>query len=624
FEELAEARQAGAVPKPVLIGPLTFLWLGKEKQAGFNRLDLLPALLPVYVEVLRRLGAQGAEWVQMDEPALVQDLPTEWLNGLRTAYSSLGEAGPKLLLATYFGSVAPLAAELNALPVAGLHLDLHRAPEQLPSFLADFPRDKVLSAGVVDGRNIWRNDLDASLELLEAAHLQVGDRLWLAPSCPLLHVPVDLERETDLDPELKEWLAFAVQKLGELAILGKALEQGRESVMTELQACRRSWKDRNTSPRVRNEEVHKRLACLPADADRRRSTFAVRRTIQRQALKLPPFPTTTIGSFPQTGAIRSIRAAFKQGRLSETEYRDRMKAEIRIVVERQEELGLDVLVHGEPERNDMVEYFGEQLAGFAFTRNGWVQSYGSRCVKPPVLFGDVWRPGPMTVEWIRYAQGLTDKPMKGIVTGPITILQWSFVRDDQPKSETAMQIALAIRDEVLDLESAGTRVIQIDEPAFREGLPLRRSEWGTYLPWATRAFRLSASGVKDGTQIHTHMCYAEFNDIFPAIVDLDADVISIETSRSDMELLEGFGTLRYPNEIGPGVYDVHSPRVPKVAEMVRLLEKACAVVDSDKLWVNPDCGLKTRQWPEVDAALRNMVTAAKTLRRQNSSSDTDG
>jgi 5-methyltetrahydropteroyltriglutamate--homocysteine methyltransferase len=623
FDELAEARQAGAVPKPVLIGPLTFLWLGKEKQADFNRLDLLPALLPVYVEVLRRLGAQGAEWVQMDEPALVQDLPTEWLNGLRTAYSALAEAGPKLLLATYFGSVAPLAAELKALPVAGLHLDLQRAPEQLPSFLADFPRDKVLSAGVIDGRNIWRNDLDASLELLEAARLQVGDRLWLAPSCPLLHVPVDLERETELDPEVKGWLAFAVQKLGELAILGKALEQGRESVMTELQACRRSRKDRKMSPRVRNPKVHKRLACLPADADRRRSTFAVRKTIQHQALKLPPFPTTTIGSFPQTGAIRSIRAAFKQGRLSETEYRDRMKAEIRFVVERQEELGLDVLVHGEPERNDMVEYFGEQLAGFAFTRNGWVQSYGSRCVKPPVLFGDVWRPGPMTVEWIRYAQGLTDKPMKGIVTGPITILQWSFVRDDQPKSETAMQIALAIRDEVLDLESAGTRVIQIDEPAFREGLPLRRSEWGTYLHWASRAFRLSATGVKDGTQIHTHMCYAEFNDIFPAIVDLDADVISIETSRSDMELLEGFGTLRYPNEIGPGVYDVHSPRVPKVAEMVRLLEKACAVVDSDKLWVNPDCGLKTRQWPDVDAALSNMVTAAKTLRRQNSHSDTD-
>lgn len=621
FDESAEARQAGVVPKPVLIGPLTFLWLGKEKQAGFNRLDLLPALLPVYVEVLRRLGAQGAEWVQMDEPALVQDLPTEWLNGLRTAYSALGEAGPKLLLATYFGSVAPLAAELKALPVAGLHLDLQRAPEQLPSFLADFPRDKVLSAGVVDGRNIWRNDLDASLELLEAAHLQVGDRLWLAPSCPLQHVPVDLERETDLDPEVKGWLAFAVQKLGELAILGKALEQGRESVMTELRAGRRSRKDREDSPRVRNPKVHKRLACLPADADRRRSPFAVRRTIQHQALKLPAFPTTTIGSFPQTGAIRSIRAAFKQGRLSETEYRDRMKAEIRLVVERQEELGLDILVHGEPERNDMVEYFGEQLAGFAFTRNGWVQSYGSRCVKPPVLFGDVWRPGPMTLEWIRYAQGLTDKPMKGIVTGPITILQWSFVRDDQPKSETAMQIALAIRDEVLDLESAGTRVIQIDEPAFREGLPLRRSEWETYLPWASRAFRLSAAGVKDGTQIHTHMCYAEFNDIFPAIVDLDADVISIETSRSDMELLEAFGTLRYPNEIGPGVYDVHSPRVPKVAEMVRLLEKACAVVDSDKLWVNPDCGLKTRQWPEVDAALSNMVAAAKTLRRRNPRSD---
>ncbi len=614
FDELDEARRAGAVPKPVLIGPLTFLWLGKEKQAGFTRLDLLPALLPVYAEALRRLGAHGAEWVQLDEPALVQDLPAEWMSRLHAAYSALAEAGPKLLLATYFGSAAPVAGELKALPVAGLHLDLQRAPEQLPSFLADFPEDKVLSAGIVDGRNIWRNDLDASLELLETAHLQVGDRLWLAPSCSMLHVPVDLEGETDLDPELAGWLAFAAQKLTELAILRKALEQGRESATTELQACRRSRKGRDTSTRVRNPDVHERVARLPADADRRRSPFAARRTIQRQALKLPRFPTTTIGSFPQTGEIRSVRAAFKQGRLSETSYRDRMKAEIRLVVERQEELGLDVLVHGEPERNDMVEYFGERLAGFAFTRNGWVQSYGSRCVKPPVLFGDVWRSGPVTVEWIRYAQGLTDKPMKGIVTGPITILQWSFVRDDQPRAETAVQIALAIRDEVLDLESAGTRVIQIDEPAFREGLPLRRSEWGAYLTWASRAFRLSAGGVMDGTQIHTHMCYAEFNDIFPAIVDMDADVISIETSRSDMDLLEGFGALRYPNEIGPGVYDVHSPRIPKVPEMVRLLEKACAVVDPDRLWVNPDCGLKTRRWPEVDAALANMVAAAKTLR----------
>jgi 5-methyltetrahydropteroyltriglutamate--homocysteine methyltransferase len=411
FDELAEARQAGVVPKPVLIGPLSFLWLGKEKQADFNRLDLLPALLPVYVEVLRRLGHKAS-----NGPDGRTGLCRTAHGMAERSYGIRTRGGRPSLLRTYFGSVAPLAAELKALPVAGLHLDLQRAPEQLSSFLADFPTDKVLSAGVVDGRNIWRNDLEASLELLEAAHRQIGDRLWLAPSCSLLHVPVDLERETDLDPEVKGWLAFAVQKLGELGILGKALEQGRESVMTELQTCRRSRKDRKMSPRVRNPKVHERLASLPADADRRRSTFAVRRTIQHQALKLPPFPTTTIGSFPQTGAIRSIRAAFKQGRLSETEYRDRMKAEIRIVVERQEELGLDVLVHGEPERNDMVEYFGEQLAGFAFTRNGWVQSYGSRCVKPPVLFGDVWRARPMTLEWIRpRVDGQADERH---VTGP--------------------------------------------------------------------------------------------------------------------------------------------------------------------------------------------------------------
>jgi 5-methyltetrahydropteroyltriglutamate--homocysteine methyltransferase len=619
FGEMAEARHAGVVPKPVLIGPLTFLWLAKAKPAGFDRLDLLPALLAAYAAVLRRLGEEGAEWVQMDEPAFALELPPEWRRGLGTAYASLAAAGPKLLLATYFGSVAPLARELKALPVAGLHLDLHRAPEQLPSFLSGFPTDKILSAGIVDGRNIWRNDLDASLDLLETARRRIGDRIWLAPSCSLLHVPVDLESETELDPRLKGWLAFAVQKLEELAILGKAVAEGRESVTEEMEARRRLRAERLSSPHVRNREVRDRLAGLPADADRRRSPFAVRRAVQRRVLELPAFPTTTIGSFPQTDTIRSARAAYRRGVLTEAEYRDRMKEEIRHVVERQETLGLDVLVHGEPERNDMVEYFGEQLAGFAFTRNGWVQSYGSRCVKPPVLFGDVWRPGPMTVEWIRYAQGLTAKPVKGMLTGPITILQWSFVRDDQPRAETAYQIALAVRDEVLELEAAGIRVIQIDEPGFREGLPLGRSERGDYLAWAGRAFRLSAAGVKDATQIHTHMCYAEFGDILAGIVGLDADVISIETSRSGMEALEVFGTPPYPNEIGPGVYDVHSPRIPQVSEMVRLLEAACALVDPRKLWVNPDCGLKTRQWPEVEAALANMVAAARVLRERHPS-----
>ncbi|MGN6701711.1 MAG: 5-methyltetrahydropteroyltriglutamate--homocysteine S-methyltransferase, partial [Burkholderiaceae bacterium] len=469
-------------------------------------------------------------------------------------------------------------------------------------------------AGIVDGRNVWRTDLDAALAALAPLHERLGDRLWIAPSCSLLHVPVDVAGETGLDPELRSWLAFAVQKLDEVALLAGALDG---KVDAEGFAAARAARDsRRTSRRIHQPAVRRRLAALDASSDRRGASFAERIALQRRRWKLPLFPTTTIGSFPQTAEIRQARAAHKRGELGHLDYLERMRAEIRLAVERQEEIGLDVLVHGEAERNDMVEYFGEQLWGFGFTTNGWVQSYGSRCVKPPFIYGDVARPEPMTVGWSRYAQGLTAKPMKGMLTGPVTMLQWSFVRDDQPRATTALQIALALRDEVCDLEQAGIGMIQIDEPAVREGLPLKASEWGAYLDWAVRAFRIAASGVADDTQIHTHMCYAEFNDILPWIAAMDADVISIETSRSDMELLDGFGAFDYPNDIGPGVYDIHSPRVPDADEMVRLLEKARAVIPDERLWVNPDCGLKTRGWPETRAALANMVEAARRLRAE--------
>ncbi|MEW9898338.1 5-methyltetrahydropteroyltriglutamate--homocysteine S-methyltransferase [Chitinivorax sp. PXF-14] len=627
--ELAQARALGHAAKPVLIGPLTFLWLGKARlghneQAAaccgsahhheFDRLDLLDRLLPCYQALLAELAAQGVEWVQIDEPALTLDLPAHWLARLAPVYEMLSQTGPKLLLATYFDSVAEHAARLQALPVAGLHLDLVRAPAQLDRFLAGWPADKVLSAGIIDGRNIWRADLGRCLEQLGNARRALGDRLWLAPSCSLLHVPVDLEQEARLDGELRSWLAFARQKLGELGLLKHALDQGRVAVHQALQANRAAIDARATSSRIHDPAVATRLAHVSANDEHRQSVFPARQAAQRRRFALPLLPTTTIGSFPQTAAIRQARAAFKRGELSDAQYQAAMRAEIGLVVQKQEALGLDVLVHGEAERNDMVEYFGEQLAGFAFTEHGWVQSYGSRCVKPPIIYGDVSRPQPMTVEWSRYAQSLTERPMKGMLTGPVTILQWSFVRNDQPRSATAQQIALAIRDEVVDLEAAGIGIIQIDEPAYREGLPLKRRDWPAYLDWAARAFRLAASGVRDDTQIHTHMCYAEFNDILPAIAAMDADVITIETSRSDMELLEGFGEFAYPNEIGPGVYDIHSPRIPRVEEMVRLLGKAVSVIPLERLWVNPDCGLKTRGWPETETALSAMVEAARLMR----------
>jgi 5-methyltetrahydropteroyltriglutamate--homocysteine methyltransferase len=616
FDEVDEASALGVNGKAVLLGPLSYLFLGKEKQPGFDRLTLLPKLLPVYRQVLQRLQTQKVQWVQIDEPALVLDLPQPWLAALQSTYRELTQDAPRLLLTTYFGAVDEHAPLLKRLPVAGLHLDLVRAPRQLDAFLNGYPDDKVLSLGVVDGRNIWRNDLAKSLASLAKAHDRLGDRLWIAPSCSLLHSPIDLDRETALDIELKAWLAFANQKLGEVASLRRGLAQGVAAIADELTVSSRAQRTRTHSSRIHHAETQHRLQTISERDGRRQSPFASRRIKQRALLRLPLLPTTTIGSFPQTPQIRRLRGELKHGKLSFTAYREQMRAEIDHAIRCQEEIGLDVLVHGEPERNDMVEYFGEQLAGFAFTANGWVQSYGSRCVKPPIIFGDISRPQPMTVEWTSYAQSLTAKPVKGMLTGPITILQWSFVRDDQPRAVTCLQIALAIRDEVADLERAGARIIQIDEPAFREGLPLKRAQWNDYFAWAGHAFRLASCGVADETQIHTHMCYSEFNDILPAIAALDADVITIETSRSDMELLRAFGGFEYPNEIGPGVYDIHSPRVPAQEEMVRLIDKATEVIDPERLWVNPDCGLKTRRWPEVEAALRCMVGAAREVRHR--------
>ncbi len=612
--EVDEAIALPASPKVALLGPVSFLHLGKSRQAGFDRLSLLERLLPVYEHLLKRLAARGVTWVQLDEPILGLDLDRAWQDGLRHAYAHLARVEQQILLASYFSPLQGNLALACQLPVAGLHVDAVRAPAELLEVARRLPRERELSVGIVDGRNVWRADLDAALASLREVQALRGGRLWVAPSCSLLHVPMRLREDASVDAELRPWLAGAEEKLDELRVLKRALWGDEASVQSELQASREARAARLASPRVRSAAVSERVAALDAQVDRRHSPFALRQVVQRARLRLPAFPTTTIGSFPQTAEIRAARAAFKRGNLNEANYRAAMEREIALAVHRQEELGLDVLVHGEAERNDMVEYFGEQLEGFAFTANGWVQSYGSRCVKPPLLFGDVSRPRAMTVEWSRYAQGLTTRPMKGMLTGPITILQWSFVRDDQPRADTALQIALAIRDEVADLEAADIAIIQIDEPAIREGLPPRREQWAAYLDWATRAFRVAASPVRDDTQIHTHMCYAEFNDILPAIAAMDADVITIETSRSDMELLRGFGAFRYPNEIGPGVYDIHSPRVPARAEMLRLLRKAAEVIPAEQLWINPDCGLKTRQWPEVTAALQQMVEAARELR----------
>lgn len=615
--EFLEAKALGYHTRPVLLGPVSYLKLGKSKDPSLDPLSLLPALLPVYVEMLRKLAAQGADWVQIDEPCLVLDLDEQTRQALRVAYGMFAYALPKLklMLTTYFGALGDNLDTAVGLPVAGLHVDLARAPEQLDAVLAKAPNGLVLSLGVIDGRNIWRANLAALLDRLEPVLARRGaDHIQIAPSCSLLHVPIDLSLETDLDPDLSNWLAFAVQKMDELATLGRALFGGRGCVAERIAESVLAASARATSPKVHDRAVAARVAAVTGEMARRASPFGDRHAVQQAILGLPSFPTTTIGSFPQTGEVRQARAAHAKGGLTAEAYDAFLRAETAAAIRWQEEIGLDVLVHGEFERNDMVQYFGEQLAGFAFTRSGWVQSYGSRYVRPPILFGDVSRPKPMTVEWWRYAQSCTAKPMKGMLTGPVTILNWSFVRDDIPRSAACRQIALAIRDEVQDLEKAGARMIQIDEAALREGLPLRRGEWRHYLDWAVESFRLCASGVRDETQIHTHMCYSEFNDIIDAIAAMDADVISIETSRSKMELLDAFVSDRYPNDIGPGVYDIHSPRVPAVAEMTALLEKATERLSAGQVWVNPDCGLKTRKWDEVRPALVNMVAAARQLR----------
>jgi 5-methyltetrahydropteroyltriglutamate--homocysteine methyltransferase len=613
LEQLAEAKQQGVKAKPVIVGPVTYLALGKAKDDS-NKLALLPALLVAYAQLLNALAKQGVEWVQIDEPILVTELDADWQHAFNLAYHELKACPIKLLVATYFGQLQENLYLAANLPVAGLHIDAINGHDDIRSVLNLLPGHKVLSLGVINGRNIWKTDLTAVLEWLEPLAERLGDKLWIAPSCSLLHVPVDLNSEQNLNAEIKSWLAYALQKLDELRVLAQALRGGRDSVKEALAANQAALAARRNSPRVNNPAVQQAIAKIDAGLGARKSSYPTRAAEQVTLLKLPEYPTTTIGSFPQTAEIRHARSQFKAGTLDDAGYKAAMQAEIARSVREQEALGLDVLVHGEAERNDMVEYFGEQLDGYAFSQFGWVQSYGSRCVKPPILFGDISRPKAMTVEWISYAQSLTSKPMKGMLTGPVTILNWSFVRDDQPRSVSCKQLALAIRAEVLDLEKAGVSVIQIDEAALREGLPLRKAQWKEYLDWAVESFRITANGVEDQTQIHTHMCYSEFNDIIASIADMDADVITIETSRSDMELLDAFDNFNYPNQIGPGVYDIHSPNIPTQEHIEQLMKKAAERIPASRLWVNPDCGLKTRQWAEVLPALTNMVAAAKALR----------
>ena len=616
LDEFREAQAEGIHSRPKLLGPVSFLLLGKTRQGGPEPLSLLESLLPVYEELLAELAAAGADWIQIDEPCLVLDLTPQAQAAFRDAYARLGALSSRLrlLLTTYFGDLRENLPTALALPVAGLHLDLVRGSGGLDPTLAALPADCVLSLGLIDGRNVWRTDLDQALATLQRAQAALGpERLFVAPSCSLLHVPVDLDQESALDPELRSWLSFADQKIDELTLLTRALNEGPASVAESLAHQRRALESRRRSQRTRAPAVRQRTAAIDAAMLQRANPYPQRRALQRARLQLPLLPTTTIGSFPQTPEIRRARARFRNGRLAAADYETFLEAEIDHVIRFQEEIGLDVLVHGEPERSDMSEYFGERLDGIAVTAHGWVQSYGSRCARPPIIYGDVSRPTPMTVRWARYAQSRTTRPVKGMLTGPLTLLQWSFVRDDQPRRETARQLALALRDEVAALEAAGLKIIQIDEPALREGLPLRRDQWPFYLAWAVEAFRLAAAGVRDETQIQTHVCYAEFDDIVASIAAMDADVILIEASRSAMDL-DAFAALPYPNEIGLGVYDIHSPRVPSQHEIEALLRKALALLPPEQVWVNPDCGLKTRRWEEVGPSLRGLVAAAHLLR----------
>ena len=615
--QIKEARALGHDIKPTLVGPLTLLWLGKKKEEfGCRVATLLPKLLPAYAQLLRELAAEGVDWIQIDEPILAVDAPKPYLDAFPAVYKELANTGVRIIIGTYFASVAEHLNLLKNLPVHGVHIDAVRAPESVAVFADAWPENKVLSVGLIDGRNVWRANLSKVIDTLAPVAAKLGNNLWIAPSCSLLHSPQDLAVEEKLDAEIKSWMAFAAQKLVELGAVKQALAHGKDSVKEAIAASDAAAADRATNKLIHNEAVQKRVADLPKGADQRKSPFAERIKAQQEWMKLPILPTTTIGSFPQTTEIRQARAAFKKGELSAADYDAAMKKEIAYCVEEQEKLQIDVPVHGEAERNDMVEYFGEQLAGYCFSQFGWVQSYGSRCVKPPIIFGDVSRPNPMTVYWSSFAQTLTSRPMKGMLTGPVTMFKWSFVRDDVPLSVVAKQIALALNDEVLDLEKAGIKVIQIDEPAIREAMPLKKAQWDEYLAWACESFRLSSTGAEDSTQIHTHMCYSEFNDILPAIASMDADVITIETSRSDMDLLTAFGDFKYPNDIGPGVYDIHSPRVPTAAEVEHLLRKAMDVVPVERLWVNPDCGLKTRGWPETIEQLKVMMDVTKKLRAE--------
>ncbi|MGJ0636471.1 5-methyltetrahydropteroyltriglutamate--homocysteine S-methyltransferase [Xenorhabdus bovienii] len=611
LDEVDEALALGHKVKPVLLGPVTYLWLGKVKGKAFDRLSLLTDILPVYQQVLAELAKRGIEWVQIDEPALVLELPKEWLEAFSTAYQALqGQA--KLLLTTYFDSIGHNLATIKSLPVQGLHVDLVAGTDSLDELNKSLPETWLLSLGVINGRNVWRADLSAKYQLV--APLAGKRDIWIGTSCSLLHSPIDLNDETGLDEEVKSWFAFALQKCAELSLLAQALNAPEGSKQAELDAYSAPIRARRSSTRVNNPTVTERITAIKPQDSERNLAYPERAKLQRERYNLPLWPTTTIGSFPQTTEIRSLRLDFKKGRVDNTHYRTNISEHIKQAINEQENLGLDVLVHGEAERNDMVEYFGEHFDGYVFTQNGWVQSYGSRCVKPPVIIGDISRPEAITVNWATYAQSLTDKPVKGMLTGPVTILCWSFPREDISRETIAKQIALALRDEVDDLQKAGIGIIQIDEPALREGLPLRREEWQAYLEWAVDAFKLSAAIAEDDTQIHTHMCYCEFNDIMPSIAALDADVITIETSRSDMELLDSFEDFSYPNEIGPGVYDIHSPNVPSVEWIEALLRKAADRIPVERLWVNPDCGLKTRGWTETRQALANMVEAAKRLR----------
>ncbi len=614
FDEVSEAQALGYQAKPVLLGPVSYLYLAKAVGHDFNKLTLLPQLLKAYEDILGRFTAQGVEWVQLDEPVLALELDSEWQGAIASAYVALQHARVKILLASYYGTIAHHQPLVSALPVAGLHLDLVTAPEQLAVFVAHLQADQILSLGVINGRNVWAADIDSIALRLASVANDLKGRVWIAPSCSLLHSPVDLEVETELDASLKSQLAFAKQKLSELSLLKQVLtapDKAESQAIIDKCVARR-----NARAAAADKRVYDRVAALRGDDYERDTVFAGRQTLQQQKYQLPLLPTTSIGSFPQTPAIRGLRSRWRKGEITEAFYHDQLRQVTKDTVERQVKLGIDVLVHGEAERNDMVEYFGEQLQGFGFTKFGWVQSYGSRCVKPPLIYGDVSRPKPMTVDWAEYAQSLTEKPVKGMLTGPVTILHWSFAREDISREQIATQIGLAIRDEVIDLQNAGIGIIQIDEPAFREGLPLKRSDWDTYLQWAVDAFKLSSAGVTDETQIHTHMCYSEFNETIKAIAAMDADVITIETSRSRMELLTAFEDFEYPNEIGPGVYDIHSPNTPTVDEMVALIEKAAHKIPIRQLWVNPDCGLKTRTWDEVEPALKNLVQATKELRRR--------